>query len=76
VRKRDEAEPEMPQLNDLFDHDVRRALPRLLTVGAAHRTTLTKCPVKKRIVAMSYSRLCPHLQQVRVVLPANVLGKE
>lgn len=37
---------------------------------------LTKCPVTKRIVAMSYSRLCPHLQQVRVVLPANVLGKE
>jgi hypothetical protein len=37
-------------------------LPEPILVNAGHLSgELTKCPVKNRMVAMSYSRLCPHL---------------
>ena len=41
VGQRDEAKPETPQLHDLLDHHVGRALPRLLSVGTPHRTERT-----------------------------------
>ena len=66
VRQRDEAKPETPQLHDLLDHHIRRALARLLSVGTPHRTERTMF----RAAAHGLHR-SPHVTIARSEIPAR-----
>src|SRR5262249_40081571 len=66
VSQRDEPEAETPQLHDFLHHAIDAALPRLLTVGAPHRT-------ERAVLRTTAHRLHgrPHIAALGQQVPAS-----